>query len=246
MKVKSEIEVAQSCPTLSDPMDCSLPGSSIHGILQATVLEWGAMSAIVWWFEHSLALPFFGIGMKTDFFPVLWPLPSIPNLLTYWVQHFHSIIFQDLKYVNWNSITSTSFVHSNTSWGHLTSYSRMSASRWVITQSWLSGSWSSFFVQFCVFLPPLLSIFCFFWVHTTCVLYWAHLCMKCSLSISNFLKRSLVFPILLLSSISLHWSLIKAFLSFLAILWNFTFRWVYLFFFFLSFVFHLSSFLSYL
>ena len=44
MKVKSESEVAQSCLTLSDPMDCSLPGSSIHGISQARVLEWGAIA----------------------------------------------------------------------------------------------------------------------------------------------------------------------------------------------------------
>ena len=44
MKVKSESEAAQSCPTLSDPMDCSLPGSSIHGIVQARVLEWGAIA----------------------------------------------------------------------------------------------------------------------------------------------------------------------------------------------------------
>ena len=44
MRVKSESEVVQSCPTLSDPMDCSLPGSSIHGILQARVLEWGAIA----------------------------------------------------------------------------------------------------------------------------------------------------------------------------------------------------------
>ena len=44
MKVKSEREVAQSCPTLIDPMDCSLPGSSIHGIFQARVLEWGAIA----------------------------------------------------------------------------------------------------------------------------------------------------------------------------------------------------------
>ena len=44
MKVKSEREVAQSCPTLSDLMDCSLPGSSIHGIFQARVLEWGAIA----------------------------------------------------------------------------------------------------------------------------------------------------------------------------------------------------------
>ena len=42
MKVKSESEVTQPCLTLSDPMDCSLPGSSIHGIFQARVLEWGA------------------------------------------------------------------------------------------------------------------------------------------------------------------------------------------------------------
>ena len=42
IKVKSESEVAQLCPTLSDPMDCSLPGSSVHGIFQARVLEWGA------------------------------------------------------------------------------------------------------------------------------------------------------------------------------------------------------------
>ena len=44
MKVKSEREVAQSCPTLSEPMDCSLPGSSVHGISQARVLEWGAIA----------------------------------------------------------------------------------------------------------------------------------------------------------------------------------------------------------
>ena len=44
MKVKSESEVTQSCLTLSDPMDCSLLGSSIHGIFQARVLEWGAIA----------------------------------------------------------------------------------------------------------------------------------------------------------------------------------------------------------
>ena len=77
MKVKSESEVAQSCPTLRYLMDCSLPGSSIHGIFHARVLEWVAiafsvlaceMSAIVQYFEHSLALSFFGVGMKTDLF----------------------------------------------------------------------------------------------------------------------------------------------------------------------------------
>ena len=49
-KVKSEREVAQSCPTLSDPMGCSLPSSSIHGIFQARVLEWGAIAV----FESSI------------------------------------------------------------------------------------------------------------------------------------------------------------------------------------------------
>ena len=44
MKVKSESEVTQSCPPLSDPMDCSLPGSSAHGIFQARVLEWVAIA----------------------------------------------------------------------------------------------------------------------------------------------------------------------------------------------------------
>ena len=51
MKVKSESEVAQWCPTLHDPMDCSPPGSSIHGIFQARVLEWGATA-----FSHCSTL----------------------------------------------------------------------------------------------------------------------------------------------------------------------------------------------
>ena len=44
MKVKSESEVAQACPTPKDPIDCSLPGSSVHGIFQARLLEWGAIA----------------------------------------------------------------------------------------------------------------------------------------------------------------------------------------------------------
>ena len=53
MKVKSESEVAQSCPTLSDPMDCSLPGSSVHGVFQARVLEWGVLQDLI----GSVSLP---------------------------------------------------------------------------------------------------------------------------------------------------------------------------------------------
>ena len=55
MKVKSESEVAQSCPTLTDPMDCSPPGSSVHGILQARVLEWVAIAfseIIIRWYNN--------------------------------------------------------------------------------------------------------------------------------------------------------------------------------------------------
>ena len=56
-KSESESEVAQSCPTLSDPMDCSLPGSSVHGIFEARVLEWVAIA-----FSHHLLL-FLKIGI---------------------------------------------------------------------------------------------------------------------------------------------------------------------------------------
>ena len=52
MKVKSESEVTQLCPTLRDPVDCSLPGSSVHGIFQARVLEWVAIAfSESWWTE---------------------------------------------------------------------------------------------------------------------------------------------------------------------------------------------------
>ena len=53
MKVKSEREVVQWCPSLSDPMDCSLPGSSIHGIFHARLLEWGAIA----FSKRTLRLP---------------------------------------------------------------------------------------------------------------------------------------------------------------------------------------------
>ena len=63
----------------------------------------------------AVAWTFFVIAFLWDWnenwpFPVLWPLLSFPNLLAYWVQHFHSISFQDLKQLNWNAITSTTFV----------------------------------------------------------------------------------------------------------------------------------------
>ena len=63
MKVKSESEVAQSCLTLSDPMDCSLPGSSIHGIFQARVLEWGATAFSVKLLSGLLLVSYTGVRL---------------------------------------------------------------------------------------------------------------------------------------------------------------------------------------
>ena len=77
-------------------------------------------------------------------FPVLWPFLSFLKILAYWVQHFHSIIFGI-----WNSSTGIPshplalFVVMFPK-AHLTSHSKMSGSRWVITPLWLSGSWRSF------------------------------------------------------------------------------------------------------
>ena len=65
-KVKSESEVTQLCPTLSDPMDCSLPGSSAHGIFQARVLEWGAIA-------FSLHLFRLNNDWYSSKFFLLWP-----------------------------------------------------------------------------------------------------------------------------------------------------------------------------
>ena len=102
------------------------------------------MSAIVQYFEHSLALPFFAIGMKTDLFQSCG----------------HCWVFQICWHVEYNTFTASFFRIWNSSTGipsplpalfivmfpkaHLTSHSRMSGSRWMITPSWLSGSWRSF------------------------------------------------------------------------------------------------------
>src|SRR5574341_115335 len=59
MKVKSERKVAQLCPTLSDPMDCSPPSSSVHGIFQARVLEWGAIAFSIFTNSNVILPDFF-------------------------------------------------------------------------------------------------------------------------------------------------------------------------------------------
>ena len=188
------------------------------------------MSTIVRCFEHSLALPFFGLGMKTDLFQSCG----------------HCWIFQICWHIEYSAFTASSFRIWNSSTGmpslplalfvvmlskaHLTSHSKMFGSRWVITSSWLSGLWRSFLYSYSVYSchlflissasvrsRPFLSFIkpIFAWnVHLVSLI---------------FLKRSLVFPILLFSFISLHWLLKKAFLSLLAILWNSAFKWVYIF-----------------
>ena len=87
IKVKSESEVAQSCPTLFDPMDCSLPGSSIHGIFQARVLEWGATAFSALYLSsantlltinQTFASPFHAVEkeMATHSSVVAWRIPG--------------------------------------------------------------------------------------------------------------------------------------------------------------------------
>ena len=137
---------------------------SVHILLKPSLENFEHYFASMWnECNCPVVWTFFGIVLLWDWnenwpFPVLWSLLSFLNLLAYWVQHFNSIILQDLKQLSRNSITSTSFVHSDASKAHLTPHSRMSASRWVITPSWLSGSffWCSSSVYSCH-----LSIFCF-------------------------------------------------------------------------------------
>ena len=188
-------------------------------------------------------LAFFGISFLWDWnenwhFPKhsilalewkLWPLLSFPNC---W--HIECSTFTASSIRIWNS--STGIISPPLALfivmlpkNHLSSYSRMSGSRWVITPSWLSGSWRSFLYS--------------------CSVYSCHLFLISSASVRSipflsfivpifawnillasliFLKSPLVFPILLSSSISLHWSVRKAFLFLLAIFWNSEFKWVYL------------------
>ena len=114
---------------------------------------------VVWTF---FVLVFLWAWSENWAFPVLWPLLSFPNLLAYWAQHFHSIIFQDLKSSTGIPSPPLALFVVMLPKAHLTFLSRISGSRWVITPLWLSGSWrSSLYGSSVYFLPPLLNIFCF-------------------------------------------------------------------------------------
>ena len=111
---------------------------------------------------------------------------------------------------------------------HLTSHSKMFGSRWVITPLWLSGLWRSFLYSSSVYSCHLFLISSTSVRHTISVPYWAHLCMKCSLDISNFLEEisSLSYSIIFLYFFSLITE--AGFLISPAVLWNSAFKWVYL------------------
>ena len=92
MRVKSESEVTQLCPTLSDPMDCSPPGSSIHGIFQARVLEWGAISFSVKLRRPKSQMLFFSLTLHTQ-----------SATESYWL-FFQNVFIVYLKFrCNWNT-----------------------------------------------------------------------------------------------------------------------------------------------
>ena len=113
---------------------------------------------------------------------------------------------------------------------HLTSHSRISDSRWVITPSWLSRTLRFFVCRSSVYSCHLFLIYSASFMSLLLLsLIVPIFAWNGSLDFSIFLKRFLVFVILLFSSISLHCSLKKAFLFLLVILWNSTFSWIYLF-----------------
>ena len=127
-------------------------------ILRITLLAC-EMCAIVWQFEHFLALSFFGIGMKTDLFQSCG----------------HCWVFQICWHIECSTLKTSSFRIWNRSTGipspplalfvvmlpkaHLTSHARMSGSRWVITPLWLSGSWRPFLYSSSVYSCHLFLIF---------------------------------------------------------------------------------------
>ena len=93
-KVKSQSEVAQSCLTLSDPTDCSLPGSSVHGIFQARVLEWGSIGFSVRAAFRSDQIRSVAQSYPTLFDPMNPSTPGLPvhhQLLKYTQTHVHRV-----------------------------------------------------------------------------------------------------------------------------------------------------------
>ena len=187
---------------------------------------WDDCNCVVVW--KFFGIVFLGIGMKTDLFQSCG----------------HCWVFQICWYIECSTFTASSFKIWNSSSGipspplalftvmlpqaHLTSHTRMSGSRWVITLSWLSVSW--FFLYSSSVYSCQLFLISSASVRSIVFLFFIVLILAWNIPLVSliFLKRPLVFLILLFSSISLQWSLRKAFLSLLVILWISAFKWVYL------------------
>ena len=159
----------------------------------------------------------------------------------------HCWVFQICWHIECSTFTASSFRIWNSSTGipspalalfivmlckaHLFLNSRLSGSRWVITPSWLSGLLKYIYI---LSSSSVYSCYLFLIISTSVrsILFLSFIVLIFAWNVplvsQIFLKRSLVLPILLFSSISLHWSLKKAFLSLLAILWSSVFRWIYL------------------
>ena len=210
-------------------------------ILSITLLAW-EMSEIAQSFGHSLSLSFFGIGVKTKLVQFCG----------------HCWVFQICWHIECNALTAPSFRIWISSGGisssplalfivmlpkaHLSLHSRTFDSRWVTTLSWLTKSLRLFLYSSSVYSCYLFLIssapvrFLLFLTFIVPILRW-----NVPLVSLIFLRRSLFFPILLLSFISLYCSLSKAFLSFLTLLRNSEFSWIS---FPLSLAFHFFSFLQ--
>ena len=201
---------------------------------------WDECNCVVVWIVFGIA--FFGIGMKTDLFqscghcwvfPVCWHT----ECSTFTASSFR--IWNSSARIPWPPLALLVVMLPK---AHLTSHSRMSGSILVITPSWLSGSWRSFLYSSSVYSCHLFLISSAlrsipFLSFIESIFAW-----NIPLVSLIFLKRSLVLPILLFSSISLHCSHRKSFLFLLAILCNYIQMGIsFLFFFAFSF----SSFLSY-
>ena len=128
VKVKSESEVTQSCPTLSDPMDCSLPGSSVHGIFQARVLEWGAVafskSMTTLWilstfapickFTSALLIAYLWV-LREFSFSQMWKCTG--SLIHYWFKlKFWHVLILNLCNSNHFNFKKLSLTRSDFSW----------------------------------------------------------------------------------------------------------------------------------
>ena len=100
MKVKSESEVAQSCPTLCDPMDCSLPGSSVHGSFQARVLESGAIAFSSLNHQGSPNPPSYFLTLESVNFPEVFliSLACVSSIL-HWLWHSNYCLYITSQYL---------------------------------------------------------------------------------------------------------------------------------------------------